>query len=42
MKQEWFNPENGRRYLVNVYQDLLGATSSKSLYNLLSSIYLLQ
>jgi predicted DNA-binding WGR domain protein len=24
MRQEWFNPGNGRRYLVEVYQDLLG------------------
>jgi hypothetical protein len=24
MHQEWFNPQNGRRYLVSVFQDLLG------------------
>ena len=24
MKQEWFNPSNGRRYKVEVYEDLLG------------------
>ena len=24
MRQKWFNPENGRSYLVNVFQDLLG------------------
>jgi hypothetical protein len=24
MRQEWINPNNGRHYLVEVYQDLLG------------------
>jgi hypothetical protein len=24
MHEEWFNPINGRSYLVNVFQDLLG------------------
>jgi predicted DNA-binding WGR domain protein len=24
MRQEWFNPSNGRRYLVELFEDLLG------------------
>ncbi len=24
MRQEWFNPLNGRHYFVEIYQDLLG------------------
>jgi predicted DNA-binding WGR domain protein len=24
MRQEWFNPGNGRRYLIELYEDLLG------------------
>jgi hypothetical protein len=24
MRKEWFNPSNGRRYQVEVFQDLLG------------------
>jgi hypothetical protein len=24
LRQEWFNPNNGRRYQVEVFQDLLG------------------
>jgi len=24
MRQEWFNPHNGRHYLVDLYEDLFG------------------
>jgi hypothetical protein len=24
MRQEWFNPSNGRRYLIELFEDLLG------------------
>ena len=24
MRQEWFNPANGRRYLIELFEDLLG------------------